>query len=197
MTGVIATDIQKSVDTINYDILNKSSGWLVFLMILLNNSTFIYVFRKPREFLLRKLQSIMQWMTRIYSWFFSILICFNYMPVKFDLVLHASNSCLFFRRKNVRDFGMQLNEDFWNVGDWFVGNKLSDFFGVDETKSILFVSNHKTKKIPTFDIICDNIKIKQLLWSIYLYCVLKETKSNESMVHKVIRKVSSRLKFSH
>ena len=184
MTGVIATDLQKSFDTINYDILNKSSGWLVFLMILLNNSTFICVFRKPREFLLRKLQSIVQWMTRIYSWFFSISICIKYMPVKSDLVLHASISCLFFQRKNVRDFGMQLNEDFWNVGDWFVGNKLSDFFGVNKTKSILFVSSHKTKKIPTFDIICDNIKIKQLLWSIYLCCILKEKKSNESMVHK-------------
>ena len=158
MTGVIATDLQKSFDTINYDILNKSSGWLVFLMILLNNSTFIYVFRKPREFLLRKLQFIVHWMTRIYSWFFSILICIKYMQVKSDLVLHASISCLFFQRKNVRDFGMQLNEDFWNVGDWFVGNKLSNFFGVNKTKSILLFQAIKRKRFPRLTLFATILK---------------------------------------
>lgn len=85
------------------------------------------------------------------------------MSIKSDLALHASNSFLLFQSKNVKDFGMQLNEDFSNMTDWFVGNKLSDFFGVDKTKSILFASNQKTKNIPKFDINYDIIKIKQLL----------------------------------
>ena len=34
-------------------------------------------------------------------------------------------------------------------------------FGDDKTKSILFVSKHKVRKLPKLDIICNNILIKQ------------------------------------
>ena len=38
-----------------------------------------------------------------------------------------------------------LNEDFENVCDWFVDNKLSVHFGDDKTKSILFASKGRLK----------------------------------------------------
>ena len=37
----------------------------------------------------------------------------------------------------------QLNEDFYNIYDWFMDNKLSIHFGEDKTKSILFASKFK------------------------------------------------------
>ena len=52
---------------------------------------------------------------------------------------------------------MQLNEDFANICDWFVDNKLSIHFGEDKTKSILLASNRKIKKLQKLEIIYNNI----------------------------------------
>ena len=41
----------------------------------------------------------------------------------------------------------QFNEDFCNISDWFVDNKLSIHFGEDKTKSILLASKFKRKKL--------------------------------------------------
>ena len=49
------------------------------------------------------------------------VIC-SYMP----------DTCLVFRSKNVKDIEKQLNEDFANIYDWFVDNKLSIHFGEDK-----------------------------------------------------------------
>ena len=57
------------------------------------------------------------------------------------------------------DIGKQLNDDFSDLHDWFVRNKLSDYFGMDKTKSVLFTLKRKMKKILTFD--NNNIQIKQ------------------------------------
>ena len=50
-----------------------------------------------------------------------------------------------------------LNEDFENVCDWFVDNKLSVHFGDDKTKSILFASKERAKNIPKLNIRCKEI----------------------------------------
>ena len=60
------------------------------------------------------------------------------MAVKCNLFLYANDTCLVFQSKNVQDIEKQLNEDFANICDWFVDNKLSIHFGEDKTKSILF-----------------------------------------------------------
>ena len=52
----------------------------------------------------------------------------------------------------------QLNEDFENLCDWFVDNKLSIHFGEDKTKSILFASKRRAKHICQL-----NIKYKDKL----------------------------------
>ena len=45
--------------------------------------------------------------------------------------------------------------------DWFVNNKLSIHFGDNQTKSILFSTKNKKKKIGTLEIKYRNIIIKQ------------------------------------
>ena len=95
--------------------------------------------------------------TRISSWSLLFLICINDMPmaVKCDLFLYADDTRLVFQSKNVIE--KQLNEDFTNICDWFVDNKLSIHFGEDKTKSILFATKRKIKKLQKLEIIYNNI----------------------------------------
>ena len=79
------------------------------------------------------------------------------MAVKYDLFLCTDDTCLVFQSKNVKDIEKQLNEDFSNICDWFVDNKLSIHFGEDKTKSILFASKRKIKKLQKLEIISNNI----------------------------------------
>ena len=66
----------------------------------------------------------------------------------------------------------QLNEDFANICDWFIDNKLSIHFSEDKTKTILFASKGKIKKLQKLKIISNNIQIKQhsrvTSWVVYL-----------------------------
>ena len=119
------------------------------------------------------------------------------MAVKCNLFLYADDTCLVFQSKNVKDIEKQLNEGFAHICDWFVDNKLSIHFGEDKTKSILFASKSKIKKLKKLEIIYNNIRIKQHSRVTYLGCILEETMSGESMAHKVISKVNARLKFLH
>ena len=75
------------------------------------------------------------------------------MAVKCNLFLHADDACLIFQSMNVKDIELQLNEDFAHICDWFVDNKLSVHFGEDKTKSILFASKSKIKKLQKLEII--------------------------------------------
>ena len=119
------------------------------------------------------------------------------MAVKYNLFLHADDTCLVFQSKNVQDIEKQLNEDFAHICDWFVDNKLNIHFGEDKTKSILFASKSKIKKCQKLEIIYNNIRIKQHSRVTNLGCILEETMSGGSMAHKVISKVNARLKFLH
>ena len=78
---------------------------------------------------------------------FSIYV--NDMPkvVKCDLFLYADDTCLVCQHKDINKIENQLNEDFSNICDWFVDNKLSIHSGEDKTKSILFASEIKRKNI--------------------------------------------------
>ena len=58
--------------------------------------------------------------------------------VNCDLLLYADDSGLIFQHKDINVIEKQLNENFSNICDWFVDNKLSIHFGEDKTKSILF-----------------------------------------------------------
>ena len=125
------------------------------------------------------------------------LIYVNDMPqaVKSNLFLYADDSCLVFQGKDVIEIEKQLNEDFTNICEWFVDNRLSIHFGEDKTKSILFASKRKIKRVPKLKIKYKNIQIKQHSKVTYLGCILDETMSGESIVLKVTNKINSRLKF--
>ena len=89
----------------------------------------------------------------------------------------------------------RLNEDFENLCDWFVDNKLSIHFGEDKTKSILFASKRRAKNIRQLDIKYKDINIKQHSEVTYLGCVLGVTMLGEPMALKVINKINGKLKF--
>ena len=127
------------------------------------------------------------------------LIYVNDMPmaVKCDLFLYADGTCLVFQSKNVKDIEKQLNEDFANICDWFVDNKVSIHFGEDKTKSILFVSKCKISKLQKLEIVYNNIRMKQHSRVTYPGCILEEAMPGESMASKVRCKVNARLKFLH
>ena len=77
------------------------------------------------------------------------LIYVNNMPiaVECNLFLYADDACLVFQSKNVKDIEKQLNGYFANICNWFVDDELSIYFGEDKTKSILFASKRKIKKL--------------------------------------------------
>ena len=64
------------------------------------------------------------------------LIYVNNMPqaVKSNLLLYADDSCLMYQHKDIAIIKKILNEDFQNISDWFVDNKLSIHFGDDKSK---------------------------------------------------------------
>ena len=68
-------------------------------------------------------------------------------------------------------------------------------FGEDNTKSILFASKRKMKKVPKLNVNYKNIKIKQHSKVTYLSCMLDETMSRESMAPNVINEKTRDLNF--
>ena len=67
--------------------------------------------------------------------------------VKCDLFLYNHDAFLFCQHKDINKIENQLSENFCNIYDWFVNNKLSIRFGEDKAKSILFASKFKRKNI--------------------------------------------------
>ena len=65
-----------------------------------------------------------------------------------------------FQPKDVEEIEKVLNNDFENIYNWFVDNKLSIHFGEDKTKSILFASQRKIKNIKKRNIRYQDIEIK-------------------------------------
>lgn len=67
------------------------------------------------------------------------------MAIKCDLFLHVNDTCQAFEIKNVKNIKKQLNENTGEIWHWL--NKLNTHFSENETKPILFNSEHKIKKI--------------------------------------------------
>ena len=84
---------------------------------------------------------------------FLFLLYINDMPqaVDCDLFLYADDTCLLFQHKDLERIKEELTKNFSNICDWFVDNKLSIHFGEDKTKSILFSTKNRKRKIGTLD----------------------------------------------
>ena len=89
--------------------------------------------------------------------------------------MNADDSCLMYQHKGIAKIEKILNENFENICDWFVDNKLSTRSGDDKTKSILFVSKRRAKNIRILNIRYKEINIKQEAQVTYLGCVLDKS----------------------
>ena len=112
-----------------------------------------------------------------------------------DMFLYADDSSLTFQHKDVYTIEHQLNQDFVNLCEWFVDNKLSIHLGEEKTKCIFFGSKLKLKNAGKLNIMYNGIKITQYSKVTYLGCLLDKTISGESMALKTIKKINQKLKF--
>ena len=115
----------------------------------------------------------------LYSFSYILMICHKLLIVIF--FFYADDTCLFCQLKDINEIEKQLNKDFESICDWFVDNKLSIHFGVGKTKSILFTTKFKTKKVRKRNVKDGDIQIKHHSKVKYLGCMLDETMSGEIM----------------
>ena len=84
-----------------------------------------------------------------------------------------------------------LSNDLSNLCEWFLDNNLSIYFPEDKTKSILFASKRKLRKVGKLNITYQGMDIKQNSQVTYLSCIIDETMSSEAMAYKIIKKINS------
>ena len=63
------------------------------------------------------------------------------------LLLYTDDSLIMYQDKEIKQVEKKLNEEFENLCDSFVDNKLSLHFGQDKAKSILFSRKRRAKNI--------------------------------------------------
>ena len=88
-----------------------------------------------------------------------------------------------------------FNNDFSNLCEWILGNKQNICFGEDRTKSILFRTKSKLRKVGKLNITYQGTDIKQNSQVTFLSCILDETMSGEPIAYKTIKKSNSRLNY--
>ena len=79
-------------------------------------------------------------------WCDSRFISQGSIQVSSDLLINVDDSYLVFQHKHVTDIERNLKNDFSNLCECLLDNKLSISFGEDKTKSILFGIKHKLRK---------------------------------------------------
>ena len=112
-----------------------------------------------------------------------------------DLFLYADDACLLLQHKDLEQVKEQITKNFSSICDWFVDNKLTIHFGENKTKSILFSTKNRKRKIGILDIQYGDVKIKQYSKVTDLGCELAKSLSRQAMALKFINKINGRLKF--
>ena len=112
-----------------------------------------------------------------------------------NLLLYTGDSCLIFQHKDLEEIEKVLSNDFENIYDSFVDDKLSIHFDEDNSKLILFASQRKIKNIKKLNIKYQEIEITQHSQVTYLGYVMDETMSGEPMAFKFINTINEKLKF--
>ena len=79
--------------------------------------------------------------------------------VDYELLLYADETCLIFQHKDITEIESTLKKNVSMLCDWLVDNKLSIHIGEDKTKSILFGSKHKIKRLKLLNIKYNDIKL--------------------------------------
>ena len=200
-TGMILIDLQKAFDTIDHEILLHKMSFFGFSDRVVN---WFKCFLSNRTFQVK--------INEVYSGsgnvkcgvpqgsilcplLFLLYVIEKARSVDSKLLLYADDSCLVFQNKDPEIIEQRLNQDFSNLCNWFIDNKLSIHLGEDKTKSILFASKRKLNKCNRLNIVCGSVEIKQHSKVSYLGCILDESLSGESMALNVINKINSKLKF--
>ena len=134
LTGMILIDLQKAFNTTNLEILftklkamGFSEGCITWFQSYLSERIFFISIENQLSDYGRILCGVPQGSILGPLLF---LIYVNDMPqaVNSNLFLYADDSCLMFQHKEVEEIEKVLNNDFENICDWFVDNKLSIHF---------------------------------------------------------------------
>ena len=201
LTGMILIDLQKAFNTIDHEILLQKLKAIKF-----SESTIKWFksYLSERIFLVNIENKISHFGeiscgvpqgSILGPLLFLIYVNDMLQAVTSTLLLYADDSCILYQHEDDVQIEKRLNEDFENLCNWFVDNKLSIHFGEDKTKSILFASKRRAKNIRQLNIKYKDINIKQHSQVTYLGCMLDETMSGEPMALKVINKINGKLKF--
>ena len=203
LTGMILIDLQKAFDTIDHEILLQklkaikfSESTIKWFKSYLSERIFLVNIENKLSDFGRTSCGVPQG-SILGPLLFLIYVNDMSQAVTSTLLLYADNSCILYQHKDVVQIEKRLNEDFENLCNWFVNNKLSIHFGEDKTKSILFASKQRAKNIRQLNIKYKDINIKQPSEVTYLGRVLDETMSGEPMALNVINKINGKLKFLH
>ena len=100
-----------------------------------------------------------------------------------------------YQYKDINKIEKQLNEDFFNICDWFVDNKLNIRCDDDKTKLILFTSKFKRKIIKKINVKYGDKQIMQHSQVKYLRCLFDQTMSGKAMALNVVNKINCKVKF--
>ena len=200
-TGMILIDLQKAFDTIDHNILIEKVKTISFCDDTVN---WFHSHLTDQAFLVNienKCSSIsknfcgMPQGSILGPLLFLLYVNDIKQAVSLDLLLYADDSCFVFEHKHVTEIEKYFKNDFSNLCEWLPDNKLSIHFGEDKTKSILFGSKRKLRKVGKLNITYQSIDIKQNFQVTYLGCILDEPLSGEPMAYKTIKKINSRLNY--
>ena len=168
MIGMFLINLQKAVNTIDHDILLQNFCAIGFFKHLVNwfqsyliNRTFLVnlgnAFSQPAC-----VSSGVPQGSILGPLLFLIYSNDVSQAVEYNLFLYADDTCLVCQHEDINEIEKQLNKDFENICDWLADNKLSIHFGDDETKSILFVTKFKIKKVRKLNIKYEIYKLNSI-----------------------------------
>ena len=169
-TGLILIDLQKVFDTIDHNVLLgklKATGFcdntLYWFHSYLTDWAFLVSIENKYSSILKISFGVPQ---RSILGPLLFLISVNDMKqaLSSDLLLYANDSCLVFQHKDVTEIETHFNNDFSNLCEWFLDNKLGVHFGEDKTKSILFGTKRKLRKVGQLNITYQGVDMKYLPW---------------------------------
>ena len=163
---MILIDLKKAFDTIDHNILLEKLKAIGFCDDTVN---WFHSYLTDRAFLVsiaNKYSSISKFSYGVPQGsilgplLFLIYVNDMKQAVSSDLLLYADDSCLIFQHKHVTEIEKHLNNDFSNLCEWFLDNKLSIHFGEDKTNSILFGTKRKLRKVGKLNITNQGIDTK-------------------------------------
>ena len=169
LTRVILIDLQKAFDTIGYNILFLKITLLGFSRKVIDWYKSYLSCRKFHVNIHGKFSTSVDLRCGVPQGSIIepllFLLYVNNMPqaIGCDLFLYADDTCLLFQHKDLERIKEELTKNFSNICDWFVDNKLSIHFGEDKTKSILFSTKNRKRKIRTLDMQYGDVKTKQTI----------------------------------